>query len=134
MEPIQEGLFEINENNTGHLLINRCERCNLNFYPRRSPCLKCAQDDKLVDSTLLKNGTLYTFTVVHRALPVYVTPYIIGFIDLKDEGLRIFAQISDCDPDELEIGMEMEPFFDEMQMKDSSTNKLICKFRPANTA
>lgn len=131
MEPIQEGLFEINEDNTGHLLTNRCEQCDLNFYPRRQRCLECGQSDKLVDGTLNKNGTLYSFTVVHRALPVFKTPYIIGYVDLESVGLRIFALISDSEPEDLEIGMEMEPFFEPMQMKDPENNKMVCKFRPA---
>lgn len=130
MEPIQEGLFEVNNDNSGHLLINRCDRCDLSFYPRRISCQKCLKDDKLVDDTLSGTGRLYSFTVVHRALAAYKTPYIIGYVDFEKEGIRVFGQISDCDPEELEIGMQMEPFFEAMQMKDESQNKMVCKFRP----
>jgi uncharacterized OB-fold protein len=133
VEPIQEGLFEIHDGDSGHLLINRCERCGLNFYPRRMSCVKCFREDTLMEETLKKNGTLYTFTVVHRALPEYETPYVIGYIDFEEEGIRVFGQIAGCQPEELEIGMKMEPFFEEMKMKDESKIRMVCKFRPAQT-
>jgi uncharacterized OB-fold protein len=94
-------------------------------------CIKCFREDKLVDCVLRKNGKLYTFAIVYRARPQYETPYVIGYIDFEEEGIRIFAQISGFNnPKEIKIGKEMEPFFEEMKMKDESKKKIVCKFRP----
>jgi uncharacterized OB-fold protein len=133
VEPIQEGLFEVLDDNSGHLLINRCDRCGLSFYPRRISCQECLKDDALAEDTLTGTGTLYTFTVVHRALAAYETPYTIGYIDFEEKGIRVFGQIADCDLNDLQIGMKMEPFFEKMKMKDDSQSRMVCKFRPSQS-
>jgi len=130
MEPIREGLFEIKEDTSGYLLINRCERCGRSYYPRRIKCIECFGDDMLVNDTFNKRGTLYTYTVVYQASPSFETPYMIGYIDFEEEGMRIFAQIAQCKPADLKIGMQMEPFFEEMKMRDEDKRKIVCKFRP----
>lgn len=54
-------------------------------------------------------GTVYTFTIVHRApLPAFAarTPYVVASITL-DEDVRIMAQIIDCRPEDVRIGMRV---------------------------
>jgi uncharacterized OB-fold protein len=54
-------------------------------------------------------GTVYTFTIVHRApLPAFAsrTPYVVASITL-DEGVRIMAQLVDCRPEDVRIGMRV---------------------------
>jgi uncharacterized OB-fold protein len=54
-------------------------------------------------------GVVYTFTIVHRApLPAFAarTPYVVANIEL-DEGVRIMAQMVDCRPEDVRIGMRV---------------------------
>ncbi len=130
MEPIREGLFKINEGGSGYLLTNRCERCGMSFFPRRSKCIGCLKDDKLKHTTLYQGGKLYTYTIVYRSTPYFKLPYMVGYIDFEEEGVRVFSQLTGCSPEELEVGMEMELVFEEMDMNETDRRKMVYKFRP----
>ena len=131
--PFREGLFELADNGIGFLITNRCQRCDITFFPKRDFCIKCFKDDRLEDIKLSTRGTLHTFSVVHRNISSFPTPYIIGYVDLERDGVRIFAPIDGCEPEKLKIGMEMELFFDKGIRKpvDENDKKLLAyKFRP----
>ncbi len=123
-------MFEIRADGSGHLLTNRCERCGIHFFPRRKKCIRCYQSDRLKETVLCRNGKLYTYTTVYQGLPAFVTPYMIGYVDFKEEGLRIFAQLTGCTAEELEVGREMELVFEEMSLKEEAGKKVTYKFRP----
>ncbi len=129
MEPMREGLFKINEDGTGYLLTNRCERCGISFFPRRSKCISCLQEDKLVNTTLSKGGKLYTYSIIYRGTPHFNVPYIVGYIDFEEEGIRVFSQLAECKPEELEIGIKMELIFEEMNMREIEKRKIVYKFK-----
>jgi uncharacterized protein len=130
MDPVREGLFELTEDGSGFLLINACSRCGLSFFPRRKLCIKCLQDNSLKDETLKEGGTLYTFTVVHRAGPDFSVPYVVGYVDFEREGVRVFSQITGCKPEDLKIGMKMKLVFEGTAMSDPGKRKMVYKFRP----
>lgn len=130
MEYIDEGLFELREDGSGYLLVNKCERCNMSFFPRRTVCMKCFKSDKLKDYTIDKSGILYTYCKIYQSKPTFKTPYIIAYIDFKDEGLRVFSQLTNCEPDDLKIGMKMKLVFEPLEMKDESKSKTSYKFAP----
>lgn len=131
MEPIRKGLFEIKEDKTGYLLISLCERCGKSFFPRRNKCTDCLQGDRLKNTTLSKRGLLYTYTTVYRAAPGFRVPFMVGYVDYEKEGVRVFAQLGECRPEDLHIGMEMELFFEEMDMVEPDKRKWVYKYRPA---
>lgn len=130
MEVFREGLFEVREDGSGHLLTNRCERCGINFFPRRKKCIRCYRSDRLKDAVISRNGKLYTYATVYQGLPAFVTPYMIGYVDFEEEGLRVFAQLTGCTSDELEVGGEMELVFEEMSLREGEGKKVTYKFRP----
>jgi uncharacterized protein len=130
MEAIRKGLFEITKDGSGHLLINTCSRCGLSFFPRRKLCIKCLQDDSLQDGTLKEGGKLYTFTIVHRGSPDFSVPYVVGYVDFEREGVRVFSQITGCQPEELKIGMDMRLIFEGTAMSDPSKRRMVYKFTP----
>jgi len=55
---------------------------------------------------------------------------MVGYIDFEQEGLRVFSQLTGCQPEELQVGMAMEMVFEEMDMKETGKRKLIYKFKP----
>ena len=130
MEPIREGLFEINDDGSGYLLTNKCERCDLSFFPRRAKCINCLEEDKLKNTTLSKSGKLYTYSTIYRGTPYFNVPYMVGYIDFEEEGIRVFSQLTGCKPEELEVGMEMELVFEEMDMSEKDRRKIVYKFKP----
>jgi uncharacterized OB-fold protein len=77
------------------LLLQHCERCGHQWYPR-SICAGCGDPDPgWVESA--GTGTLHSFTVVHRAPEGFDPPYVIGIVEL-DEGPRMLARIEGPDP------------------------------------
>jgi uncharacterized OB-fold protein len=131
--PFRDGLFELEQDGTGYLMANRCRRCKITFFPKRDFCIKCFKDDGLENIRLSTRGKLHTFSVVYRTLPDFPTPYIIGYIDLEKDGVRVFAPIDDCEPEDLQIGMEMELAFGKRIKKPADENDkrlLAYKFRP----
>ncbi len=93
-------------------------------------CLNCLKGDKLRDSTLSGRGKLYTYTVVYRSTPDFKIPYMVGYIDFEQEGIRVFSQLTGCQPEELQVGMAMEMVFEELDMNKTEKRKLIYKFKP----
>lgn len=131
MEPIRQGLFEIKEGESGYLLTNKCGRCGISYFPRRERCIRCFKDDMLKDTKLSKNGKLYTYTVLHRASAHFKTPLLLGYVDFEEEGIRVFAQLTECEAKDVKIGMDMELVFQDMGVNEKDKERLVYKFRPA---
>lgn len=55
------------------------------------------------------HGSVFTYTVNHHAFdPTIPLPYIIAVIELDEqEDLRVVANIVDCQPDSMRIGMRV---------------------------
>ena len=130
MEPIKEGLFEIAKDGSGYIIANTCEACEIGFFPSRTKCISCLNDDNLKPIKLSEGAKLYTYTTVYRAPAFFNVPYMVGYVDFEKEGIRIFAQLTGCKPEDLVIGMEMELVFEEMDMNETDKRKLVYKFRP----
>src|ERR1700679_854790 len=83
----------------GKLILERCQECQeVIWYPRGGFCPACGK----MSATPFEaagTGTVYTFTVVHRALAEYAgaTPFVIAYVEL-DEGPRVLTNIVDCAP------------------------------------
>lgn len=103
-EPFWEGL------RNGKVRIQRCNECDsYQFYPRPI-CVKCWSKD-IVWDTIDATGVVYSYTVPsfapHPSFKARL-PYIVALVDL-DVGVRMMTNIVDCDPDEVTIGMSVEP-------------------------
>ena len=76
------------------LPIQRCAGCGGHWHYPRPVCPDCGSPDwAWIDAT--GTGTLYTFTIVHRApIPALkaLTPYVLAMIDL-DEGARVTSML-----------------------------------------
>lgn len=95
----------------GKLLIQRCPHCGEHqFYPR-ALCTTCGGDPEWVEAA--GRGTVHTFTVVRQMgmRPFRdELPYVVAMIEL-DEGPRIMGNVTDCDPESVEIGTPVEVHF-----------------------
>lgn len=75
-------------------------------------------------------GSIYSFSVVHQTIDGYEQPYILAMVAL-DEGPLITAQLTDCEAQEVSIGMPVEMVT--RKLRDLGPDGLIVyayKFRP----
>ena len=70
---------------------------------------------KLEPYKLKPRGKVISYTVVHVAAEGFEdqVPYVLAIVELED-GPRITAQVTDCGPDEVRIGDEVEIVFRRM--------------------
>jgi uncharacterized OB-fold protein len=90
------------------LVGERCPHCSQAIFPPRDICPDCGLDAK-EPKQLSGKGRVYSFTTVTEA-PVGFedqAPYTVALIEL-DEGPLVSAQLTDIDPDKIEIGMPVE--------------------------
>jgi uncharacterized OB-fold protein len=82
----------------------KCKKCNHINFPQRLVCPECGTKEfEMI--RLSGKGKLETYTVIHTAPDGFadLAPYAVGIVELK-EGVKILAQITDCNPAELKIG------------------------------
>lgn len=92
---------------------SKCKRCGRLFYPPQRICLYCQSKDQYERVRLSdKRGKLFTFAKDNLALSMD-PPLVLNVVDL-DEGVRVYCQMTDRDPDEVEIGMPLEFTFRKM--------------------
>jgi len=102
----------------GELRFQRCSSCGTWRHVPREMCAECGsfEWDWAPSSG---RGTVFSWTVVDRALhPDFKgdTPYAAVVVEM-DEGVRLVTEVVDVAPDELEIGMPVEVFFDAVSHK-----------------
>ena len=96
----------------GKLLLQKCDRCKeYQFYPR-GICADCwSTDIRWVQSS--GKGKVWTFTVIYQnGTPGFAEeiPYVLALVELE-EGVKMFTNIVECDPEEVKIGMPVEVTF-----------------------
>lgn len=89
---------------------HKCRQCGKIQFPMQNVCIYC-QARKDFDEVALaeKKGTLFTFSLDQRA-PVVDPPNILAVVDLEGGG-RMYGQMTDRDPQKVQVGMLMEPTF-----------------------
>ena len=85
----------------------KCKGCGLLRHPPRPMCGAC-QSLEWEGVPSAGSGTVYSYTVLHHPkIPGYEFPLAVALIDLE-EGTRIVANVAGCEPDALEVGMQVE--------------------------
>jgi uncharacterized protein len=109
----------------------KCGKCGKIFFPPRLVCSSCG-GRSFEKTTLAQTGKIETFTVIHVAPSGFgdEAPYAVGIIKL-DDGVKLTAQIVDCDPKSLAIGDPVRLEFRKVQ--EDGESGVICygyKFVP----
>jgi uncharacterized OB-fold protein len=111
----------------GRLMMQKCASCGtVNFLPKPW-CIECGGRD-LPWTEVKPEGTVYSFTIsrsVAMNFPGWQDelPVVFCLIDL-DDGARMYAQVTDCEPDDMQIGLRVRAYF-----KDISDEAGIPIFR-----
>ncbi|AGP60593.1 Zn-ribbon domain-containing OB-fold protein [Streptomyces rapamycinicus] len=90
----------------------RCTHCDrLQFYPRLL-CVHCG--GPVEQLALSGHGTVYSFTVVHRAPAGFtgLAPYAVTLVDL-DEGVRVMGRLITDRPEDIRIGGRVHTLIEE---------------------
>ena len=99
----------------GNLLIQQCQECNSNIFFPKKVCPECWSGN-LDWQEASGKAQVYTFTVMRDMVePKFMgdLPYVIAMVDLE-EGIRMTTRIVNCNPDDVEIGMNVEVVFEEV--------------------
>ena len=133
--PLRKGLWMESENleASPRLVASRCLACGEIFFPKRegSLCTYC-QSNKFEEIQLSSQGKIYSYTVIMQRPPFYYrgkVPYAIGYVELP-EGVRVETIFTDCDFDELRIGMEAELVLRSLHQDDEGNDVVTYMFRP----
>lgn len=92
----------------GTLLVSVCEECGRRWLPPLATCPRCASRS-LTSVPAAPSGTLYSWTVVHRAAdPAYAdeVPYTVALVALAD-GARLYGRVLGVEPDDLRPGLPL---------------------------
>ncbi|WP_205877040.1 Zn-ribbon domain-containing OB-fold protein [Mycobacterium camsae] len=87
------------------LLVEHCDECAHWVHPAAGECRDCG--GPLIAKPVSGQGTVFTYTVnYHPYNPEIPTPYVIALVELAEQdGLRVAANIVDCEPDSVASGM-----------------------------
>lgn len=110
------------------LMIQRCRGCGTYFWPLREICSECLADD-LEWAEASGRGTVHSFGVMHRVYhPSFArdVPYNLTVVELE-EGPRLNTNLVDIDNEAIEVGMNVEVAFTEVD-----DGAYLPLFRPAN--
>jgi len=112
------------------LVAPKCTSCGTFRFPPGPFCHECQhQQVDLVE--LPGTGTVFTYTVArHAVVPELagVVPYVIAAIEVDGApGVRMIANVVECDPDAVSIGSRVSVLWD-----DASDEVTIPRFRLAS--
>jgi hydroxymethylglutaryl-CoA synthase len=87
----------------------KCPKCNTTQFPIHRICIECGYRDGLQEVKLPRKGTLFTFT--HDYLTETPDPPTTHVVIDLDGGGRVYVQLTDCEPERVQIGMPLELTF-----------------------
>jgi hypothetical protein len=108
------------------LHLQRCTRCGHYSHPPKVACPACHATE-LAWTRVADTGTLYTYTIVHRApVPAFRAeiPYPVGLVDIDGTNVRLLSSLV-VPPETIRIGMRMRVDFD-----DVAENFTLFRFKP----
>lgn len=101
----------------------RCGNCEAAYFPPRSICTICRRESigKMMPYKMRGTGTVKSCTTVTVPAPGFesLVPYCMAIVEL-DEGPRLTAHITDCQPGEIEVGLRVRAVFRRIQEDGSA--------------
>lgn len=99
---------------------SRFTKSGKTYYPKRivDPVTGDTEQETV---RLPMDGTVVTYTVIRIAPSQWgdIAPYALAIVELTD-GTRVMAQVTDCDPEEVQIGMAVHLEFRRIQNEGAS--------------
>jgi uncharacterized protein len=108
------------------LVHQRCDDCGERIFYLRTVCPSC-WSERLTVCESKGRGVVHTFTTQYRpGHPAFAdrVPYTAVLVDLE-EGVRVLADLVDCAPEDVHVGMPVSVVFD-----DVTEELTLPRFRP----
>jgi uncharacterized OB-fold protein len=87
------------------LLGSSCRQCARKAFPPREVCPGCGAISDAEPAPLATEGRIYSFTVVRQAPAGLRTPYVLGYVDLPADEVRVLSRIEGLPAERVEIGL-----------------------------
>ena len=115
-----------------HLVANACENCGAIYFDRRTACAKYGQES-FGKKKLGTEGSVRSFTIVHRAAPGIPTPYVSAIVDLEGGGV-VKSNLVDVEPnpDAVKLGMPVRLSTFVAGKDDEGTEAVAFGFAPVS--
>lgn len=112
------------------LLIKRCTDCGFYIHYPKPFCPKCWSEN-VRPERVSGRGKVFTFCIVRQQIaPGLSPPYVVALVTPEEaEYVRLTANIVDCQPEEVYIGMPVE-----VTWQDMDAELTLPQFRPARAA
>ena len=108
------------------LLIQQCDPCGALRHPPEPRCAACGSYEWHAHEASGR-GTVYSFVVNHYPqVPAFDYPLPVGLVALE-EGTRLVADLVDCDPSDITIGMPVV-----VEWRDLDPDLTLPAFKPAS--
>ena len=139
--PVQEGVFTW-PSNEPRLIGSKCTSCGNVMFPTQASCPKCS-GVTTEETHLGRTGTLWTWTVqgyppksppyAGDASPKTFEPFGVGYVELPGE-VKVETRLTIADPEELQIGMEMEMTLIPLFTNDDGQEVMTFAFSPIESS
>ena len=107
---------------------SKCQECGTPQFPKQRVCTQCHAKDQMEDYCFIgESAKVATYTIDYLAASP-APPMIVAVIDF-DNGGRVICELTDCDPKEVEIGMNVEMTFRRLYVAGGISN-YFWKARP----
>jgi enoyl-CoA hydratase len=131
--PIKPGLFTLpSSDELPQLMGTKCKSCHEIYFPpmRDTSCPNCYETD-MEELLLSRNGTVLSYTIVHMPPREWEgpVPYAVALIELS-EGATFYSALTDCKPEEVKIGMEVELEIEKVRTDGDGNDVVGYKFCP----
>lgn len=103
--PFREGLVSLEP---PRLLGSRCGACATATFPPREFCPACRAVEGLEQTELDRRGRIHSFTVVRQAPPGVEVPYVLAWVDLPADQVRLMSTVVGAEPEAVELGLPVE--------------------------
>lgn len=103
--PMATGVFTLPPyvQNPPQLLGGFCPACHRYYFPRPKYCPCCL--GSVEEISIGSEGSIYSFTVVRTKPPLGLPqPYSVGYVDMAENGLRIFCLLDPSVINQLRLG------------------------------
>jgi uncharacterized protein len=139
--PVADGVFTWPSDQPA-LIGSRCVDCGNHMFPVQDSCPRCSgSSTETVE--LERRGRLWTWTV--QGFPPKSPPYAgdddpktfrpfgVGYVELPGQ-LKVETRLTESDPEQLEIGMEMELVIIPLTKDDDGNDIVTFAFAPVEVA
>lgn len=111
------------------LVLPYCSACKRYVFPPRPLCPSCWTRPEWTE--VPGGGTIFSFTIMRESfMRGFPPPYVVADVELDVQpGLRIVANVVDCDVSEVHIGQPVEVTFEHR-----SESVTVPQFRPRRGA